>query len=388
MTLETEVMKDTVARVGYIGTAGRNLEVNQTFNANPVSNYVWYVNSGLPLPTGLYSNTARRSYDQTTYGDIRVYSKLGWSNYNGLQLELERRYSKGFAYQVFYLMSNSISTGSINSQGGGSVNAAVPQPEIYLPGALPQNLKDRIRFYDYARDVDIPQHRVRWNFLVDLPVGQGKKFLSNAGSVLDRVVGGWQVAGYGSTQSRYWSLPTSNWGALGPVEVYGTKYPIQDCRSGPCFPGYLYYNGYIPANRINVRGGVMGVPQNYNPSSQPINPTPANGGSSADPNFSNYETNNVVVRLKNGTNQLVAFDNGLHPWRNQAMAGPWLTSMTASLFKTVPITERVKLRLNLDAFNVFNQPGLPLPDAATGILSLRTSAQGARTLQYSARLTW
>jgi hypothetical protein len=85
---------------------------------------------------------------------------------------------------------------------------------------------------------------------------------------------------------------------------------------------------------------------------------------------------------------LVAFDNGLHPWRNQAMAGPWLTSMTASLFKTVPITERVKLRLNLDAFNVFNQPGLPLPDAATGILSLRTSAQGARTLQYSARLTW
>jgi hypothetical protein len=84
----------------------------------------------------------------------------------------------------------------------------------------------------------------------------------------------------------------------------------------------------------------------------------------------------------------VALDTGLHPWRNQAMPGPWLTNMTASLYKTVPITERVKLRLNLDAFNVFNQPGLPLPDSTTGILSLRTSAQGARTLQYSARLSW
>ena len=41
------------------------------------------------------------------------------------------------------------------------------------------------------------------------------------------------------------------WGPLGKVEVYGKQYPIQDCRSGVCYDGYLYYNGYIPANRIN-----------------------------------------------------------------------------------------------------------------------------------------
>jgi hypothetical protein len=116
-------------------------------------------------------------------------------------------------------------------------------------------------------------------------------------------------------------------------------------------------------------------------SSQPINPAP-----NPDPNFN--DTNNVYVPLKNGTNQLVAYDNGLHPWRNQAIAGPWISSMNASIYKTVPITERVHLRINLDAFNVFNQPGLPLPDPTTGILSLRTSGQGARVLQYTARLTW
>ena len=95
------------------------------------------------------------------------------------------------------------------------------------------------------------------------------------------------------------------------------------------------------------------------------------------------------VHLQNGSNQLVAFDNGLHPWRNQAMCGPRLTSMNASICKSIPITERiVVLRFNLDAFNMFNQPGLPMPDTTTGILSLRTSAQGARVLQYTTRLSW
>jgi len=379
-------MKDTVVRAGFVGTAGRNNESVQRYNANPISNYVWYKSSGLPLPTGFYNNTARRAIDQTTFGDISIYTKLGYSNFAGIQLELERRFSRGLAFQVFYLMSNSTSTGNVASQGGGFATYQNDQPEIFLPGAVPQDAAERLRFYRYARDTDIPKHRVRWNYLYDLPIGRGKKLLGGVGSKLDRIVGGWQIAGYGTTNSRYWTLPTGNWGSLGKVEIYGTQYKIQDCRGGTCFPGYLYYNGYIPANRINAPTlGVTGIPQNYTPSSLPINPIPASG-IVADANFN--DNNNVLVPLKNGTNQLVNFDNGLHPWRSQAIPGPWITNMTASLYKAVPITERVTLRLNLDAFNVFNQPGLPLPDSTTGILSIRTSAQGARTLQYTARLTW
>ena len=340
------------------------------------------------MPQGFYSNTARRSFDQTVYGDIRIYSKLGYSNFNGIQLELERRYSRGIAMQLFYLMSNSASTGATPSQGGDFTVNAINQPDRFLPGAMPQDLDQRIRFYRYSRDTDVPKHRVRWNLLVDLPFGKGKAILGNAGSKLDRVVGGWQIAGYGSAFRRWWQLPTGNWGTLGKPEIYETSYKIQDCRSGTCFPSYLYYNGYIPANRINVAGGVMGVPANYKPSSQPINPTPADGGSPSDPNRSNYETNNVFVPLKNGTNQLVNFDTGLHPWRNQPNPGPWLSSANLSLYKSVAITERLGMRIGVDAFNVFNQPGIGLPDPTTGILSLRTSAQGARTLQYTARLSW
>src|SRR5215469_14917771 len=44
LVLESEVFKDTVFRVGWIGSAGRNLEMMQLFNTNPISNYVWFVN--------------------------------------------------------------------------------------------------------------------------------------------------------------------------------------------------------------------------------------------------------------------------------------------------------------------------------------------------------
>ena len=384
LTLEAEVMKDTVVRAGLIGTAGRNNESVQRYNANPISNYVWYKTSGVPIPTGFYQNTVRRAIDQTTFGDISIYTKLGYSNYTGVQLELERRFSRGLAFQLFYLMSNSASTGNIASQGGGFATYQDDQPEIFLPGAVPQNAADRLRFYRYQRDPDIPKHRVRWNYLYDLPIGRGKKFAGNMGRGLDRLAGGWQIAGYGTTASRYWSLPTNNWGPTGNIEFYGTQYKISDCRQGTCFPGYLYYNGYIPANRINNATGVSGVPQNYTPAVRPINPIPASGVV-ADANFN--DNNNVLVPLKNGQNQLVAYDNGLNVWRNQVMPGPWLTNLTASVYKNIPITERINLRINLDAFNVLNQPGLNLP-GGDGISSLRTSAQGARTMQYTARLSW
>ena len=78
--------------------------------------------------------------------------------------------------------------------------------------------------------------------------------------------------GIGSTKTSYWTLPTNTYPTTGnPIEVYGYKYPIEDCQSGECYPGYLWWNGYIPANRINSRdasgkpNGIMGVPSNYKP---------------------------------------------------------------------------------------------------------------------------
>ena len=388
LTLEREIAANMVVRAGYVGTHGSNMEQFYMMNQQPNS-YIWFVTTGLPTPTGEYANVARRPYDQNVYGDIEEYRKTGWSNFNGVQLELRRQYSRGVGFQLFYVMSNAFRVG-----GNGNSDDYVYDPESYLPGAVPKDYDERNRFLNYRRDPEVPKHRVRWNWIVDLPFGRNHRFAKNAGGLLDRIIGGWQVAGFGNVQTRTWELPTSNFGQTNPIEIYGKKYPVEDCRSGRCIQGYLWYNGYIPANRINSNdaqgrpNGVMGVPSNYRPSHQPLIPIPANGGSASDPNFSYYESNTVFVPLKNGTSQRTSLDTNLHPWRNQFMPGPRGWNLDASLFKSIRLNEKFNVRFNADFFNVLNMPGLQMPNNSTGILSLQNSQNSARQLQLTLRLAW
>jgi hypothetical protein len=394
--VESEIARDTRLRIAYVGNQGRNLDQIRQYNGAP-GNYVYYATTHQPLPTGAFANVALNDYDQTTYGTLGVWTKKSYSNFNGLEVELARRFARGLAFQWFYVLSNAMKTGS----RGEVNNSTVPDPVTFLPGTAPSNYDALNRFWNYQRDTDIPHHRIRWNTVYELPFGKGKRFLSNGGHVLDRLAGGWQVSAYGAVQSRYWALPTGNWGYQGEIEIYGMKYPIQDCRGtgqnaavATCNPGYLYYNGYIPANQINsynsrgVPNGVMGVPSSYKPSSLPIWPAPVSGCGSGDPNC---ETNNVTIALNNGTSVRVAYGNGgLHPWRQQYIPGPWTTMpVNASLFKVVPIHERFKLRINLDAFNALNMPGVNnVSNPGAGIILMNTSNNSPRTLQWTARLNW
>jgi len=387
LTIEREILDGTVLRVGYVGNHASKLEQWNSYN-DAGTNYVWFATTGLPLPTGEYAGVARRGFDQTAYGNIMEYTKTGWSNFNGMQVEVQRQYKKGYAFQFFYVMSN-----AFRVAGDGWRDDRIYAPDIYMPGAVPTDYDERNRFLNYRRDTGVPQHRFRWNWLVDLPFGKGKKFGGGASPLLDKLIGGWQLAGFGTYRSNYWSLPTTNWGYLGDVEVYGTKYKIEDCRSGACIPGYLYWNGYIPANRINSYdangkpNGVMGVPANYKPSNLPTIPIPASGGSSSDPLSPYYDSNNVWVPMQSGTPQRIAMDTGLHPWRNQYIAGPWNFGLDASIFKNVKFGERLNLRFNADFFNVLNNPGMAQP-GANGILSLQNSSNGPRELQLTLRLSW
>src|SRR5215471_10486663 len=90
---------------------------------------------------------------------------------------------------------------------------------------------------------------------------------------------------------------------------------------------------------------------------------------SANTNLSTYwDTNNVWVKLKDGSVVRTSYDTNLHPWMNQnAMAGPWRFGLDASAFKSIRGTEAVGLRLNVDFFSVLNNPGLNLP-GGNGIL--------------------
>jgi hypothetical protein len=86
--------------------------------------------------------------------------------------------------------------------------------------------------------------------------------------------------------------------------------------------------------------------------------------------------------------QQVGFNDNLNPTRNQFMPGVWDWGNDASLFKEVPIRESVRLRINLDVFNVFNAPGIPTSVGSNGIVSTRESGRASREMQLTLRLSW
>jgi hypothetical protein len=383
-TIEKEIVNNMVARVAYVGNYSATIQQNVALN-DSVPDYIWYVTRGTPLPTGEFSGVARRPYDQQVYGGVTRYGSTGYSRWNGFQFELERRYNNGLGFQIFWVTGNTL-----------AATGTVPHITSYLPNAVPGDFDERNRFINYQRDTTTPQNQVRWNWIADLPFGRGKKF-ANAGGVVDKIVGGWQIAGTGHWRTNFWTLPTNIY-PVNPIEIYGEKYPIEDCRSGVCFPGFLYWNGYIPSNRINsvdAQGrpnGVMGVPANYKPAGEPLIPwgsttLPANAP--ANTNLSQFwDTNNVWVRLNNGSVQRLTFDDGLHPWRNQFMPGVRQWFVDASLFKSVNLNEQFQLRFNIDFFNVFNNPNNPTGIAGDGIQSTRNSGSPARVTQLTLRLSW
>ena len=221
-----------------------------------------------------------------------------------------------------------------------------------------------------------------WNFIVDLPFGKGKKIAGNSGKALNAVIGGWQLAGTGSMLSNYDTVPTNNWANFSKLQTYGKGTPVQNCTSGQCVAGYLWYNAYIPANLVNKPNGVMGVPSTYVPIETPLYPTPASGDTNA-----NYETNNVFITLQNGSVVQTAFNTNLNPYRNQYFLGPFSFTQNASMFKEFHLYESVRLRFETDFFNVFNAQGLNQP-STFGISSLQTSAKAARQIELSLRLFW
>ena len=120
--------------------------------------------------------------------------------------------------------------------------------------------------------------------------------------------------------STYNALPVNNWA---PLQMYGKDTPVENCTSGTCIKGYLWYNAYIPANLINARNaagrctGVCGIPSGYAPIETPLYPTPAAGGSNP-----LYETNNVFITLKNGSQVQTSLNTNLHPATN-TFSGRW-----------------------------------------------------------------
>ena len=207
--------------------------------------------------------------------------------------------------------------------------------------------------------------------------------MRNSNRLLDALVGGYQVAFVGQVVSQSFQVAAGNWGATSPFQVYGSSVPINDCRSGVCHPEYLWFNGYISPTVIGAaKNGISGIPSNYTPYLAPINNTPGTA---------NFGNNNVTVTLKNGTLVVTGYSpgpTGAYPFSQTVVLGPNNYNADISLYKVFQLTERIKLRVNVDAFNAFNIQGRVNPNTTDGTESLQTSYWTPRQVQFSARVTF
>src|SRR5262249_6690154 len=160
------------------------------------------------------ASVATRPYDQTVWGGNVMSMKTGWSNDSALQLNYQRPFKNGFAYQLFYVYSRAFRLGGNTFRD----NVLYPAAD-YAPGVIPANVNPGTlinpsaalnRWENYHVDTAIPEHRITFNGIVDLPVGKGKRLLGNAGRLLNALVGGYQVAFVGTALSQSFQIGSGN----------------------------------------------------------------------------------------------------------------------------------------------------------------------------------
>jgi hypothetical protein len=103
------------------------------------------------------------------------------SEYNALQIQVQRRLGGGVAFGANYTLAKSVDDVSNDTRGAGT--------ELVVPSD-PHRLE-----LDHGRsDFDV-RHTVRGHAIWDLPFGRGQRFLSTASGLVNGLVSGWQING-------------------------------------------------------------------------------------------------------------------------------------------------------------------------------------------------
>lgn len=149
---------------------------------------------GVPLAlTAGLGATFFKPYQQYL-GGLYVLQTRDYSNYNGLQVQLEKRYAQGFLITANYTWSRAMDIRSYDPAftvvaTGSSQSAAGTPFDFHNP-----------RLNYGPADLD-DTHVINGYFVGDLPFGRGRKFGNKWNWALDEVLGGWQISGDGYWQS-------------------------------------------------------------------------------------------------------------------------------------------------------------------------------------------
>jgi Carboxypeptidase regulatory-like domain/TonB dependent receptor len=283
---EYELPSNMVAAISYVGSHGADLF--GLFNGN----------EAVPTPNQEAPLAPRRP-DPNIDASIDTLRSDLFSNYDGLQARLEKRFSHGIEFEASYTYSHALddaSDANLGSQNQGDFRY--------------QN--DPALEYGNA-DFDI-RHRFAFNYVWDLPFGNGRWIGSNWTGWRDEVAGGWQFSGIVTAQTGNWFTPTddlvnvSNSDGGGAVFNAARPNVVGNPNGKPCVPGTLFNTCAFVAN--NVLGTFGDAGRN-------------------------------IIR------------------------GPGLENWDFSVLKTFPVREEMRFEFRAEFFNIFNHPNLTFADETT-----------------------
>ncbi len=287
-------------------------------------------NQAVPGSSGTNLVAGRRPIP--TYADITIAFNGGWSNYHSLQLRFERRFTHGF--QIL----NSFTWSKAMDNAAGSLE----NPYGNFPG--PQD------YYNLRADkglsaFDQPFTNIT-SFVYELPFGKGRRFGGSMPKAADWLLGGWQITGINTMSSG----PTVTL-VYSPAAAFVVSGISADFRG---------------AN--NYRPNLLGDPKVADGQRTP-----------------GFYLDRSKVALPTATSNSPFGNAG----RNTVRADSFYQFDT-TLAKNFALTEKFRLQLRGEAFNLLNKTNLRPPDGnfSAGSFGTVTSANDARQLQVGLKLSF
>jgi hypothetical protein len=180
MGIQTQILKDLVLDISYVGARGTQLIRQRLVNealwasaSNPIR--------GVTTNTSAAANIrARVPYQGLSYTGSQRYENGTNSWYNSLQTSLTKRFSQGLMFQASYTYARNLSDmpGTVSATIGGRING--DHNNMYL---------------NYGPDPFVREQRFVLSYVYSLPSPK------NMGAFASQLLGGWSVSGVTVVQS-------------------------------------------------------------------------------------------------------------------------------------------------------------------------------------------
>jgi hypothetical protein len=341
--IQRELVPNLVLEVNYVGTAGHKM-----FRAQQINRA-----RGGRLPEGecvdaqgetvcsLRSDVNSAGRVNPNFGTLRMWENAVNSNYNSLQVSVNRKMSRGLAFSANYTWGHSIDSGSDWHSGATSINGAAAGDAYSFDIANPS--------LDRGHSTFDMRHRFVVNQVWELPWHKGQQ------GVGGHILGGWQFNSLWVFQSgAHWTPfdPLSS-SQGGDFNLDGVANDRPDPVGANTIVGSkdLYANGYFGGNDAYT-GGFVQAPC--------------------------LACNGALAR--------------------NTMVGPGRVQTDFSIFKNIRVTEKVSLQFRSEFFNAFNRVNFKMPNGVTGMngatkvtSTIFGAANGAfepRQIQFALKLIW